>query len=70
MSVSVKVKDYRKYFYFNIKLNSATEMEFIINMKWIVNFHLEFKYISMNSCKLRSKENIEFKYSKWKRCIT
>lgn len=44
----MNVKDYRKYFDFNIKLNSARETEFIINMKWIIHFHLEFKYISMN----------------------
>lgn len=47
-SVCVNVKDYRKYFDFNIKLKSARETEFIINMKWIVHFHLEFKYISIN----------------------
>lgn len=44
----VNVKDYRKDFYFNIKLSTARETEFIINMKWIVHFHLEFKYISVN----------------------
>lgn len=46
--MSVNVEDNTKYFDFNIKLNSARETEFIIDMKWIVHFHLEFKYISMN----------------------
>lgn len=46
--VCANVEDNRKYFDFNIILNSARETAFIIDMKWIVHFHLEFKYISMN----------------------